>query len=107
MKKDQIKTITEELLKQLNDAYNQGKPVVDEDGLSVDSRSETSSVADEREIQHKLQQILHLLTEKKSEEQIQAEEQQEVERHGSDMKEQFVQEVYSESTQDGMDLFII
>lgn len=63
-KRDYIKTITEELLRQLNDAYSKDKEWIDNDGLSVDSRSETSSVADEREIQHKLKQILHILTEK-------------------------------------------
>lgn len=51
--KDQIKTITEELLKQLNDSYNINRQPVDEDQISqISGRdSETSSVADEREIQ--------------------------------------------------------
>ena len=62
--KDQIKTITQELLNKLNENYNQGKQLPEIDNLSqVDSKSETSSVADEREIQHKLQQILQLLNE--------------------------------------------
>ena len=49
--KDQIKTITQELLNKLNENYNQGKQLPEIDNLSqVDSKSETSSVADEREI---------------------------------------------------------
>jgi hypothetical protein len=50
MKQTQIKTITQELLQKLNESY-QSKPLSDEDQLSqIDSRSETSSVADEKEV---------------------------------------------------------
>ena len=55
VRKDQIKTITEELLKQLNETYNLAnrQQQQDDDQISQISGkdSETSSVADEREIQ--------------------------------------------------------
>ena len=55
-KKGQIKSITQELLNKLNEAYNQSKPLTDDDNLSnIDARdSDTSSITDEREIHYKL-----------------------------------------------------
>ena len=66
-KKDQIKTITKELLAKLNESYGVAGQT-DEDQLSQISRdSETSSVADEKEIHQKLQQILQILNKQGSE----------------------------------------
>lgn len=50
--KREIKTITEELLKQLNETYNITHKLADEDQIShISGVSESSSIADEREIQ--------------------------------------------------------
>jgi hypothetical protein len=53
-----IKSITEELLNKLNEAYPAAKKS-DEDNIS--NISETSSAADEKEIQQKLHEILTIL----------------------------------------------
>jgi len=57
----QIKTITEDLLRKLDDTYNQQKRVVIEEDSVSERDSETSSMADEKEIHHKLRQILTII----------------------------------------------
>jgi len=98
MKRDQIKSITEDLLKQLNESMEaKGGERVLSDELSR-HESETSSMADEKEISHKLQQILRLLNEK-GEEKKQEEEEKEI-----DYKKQMVQDVCSEGVEGHNDL---
>lgn len=58
--KSQIKALTEELLKQLNETYNLTHKQGEEDQVSLHS-GDSSSIADEREIQSKLKQILRML----------------------------------------------
>lgn len=57
----EVKTITQDLLSKLNNEYRKGK-LFDDDQQSQHS-SDTSSMADEREIHTKLERILHILDE--------------------------------------------
>jgi predicted HD phosphohydrolase len=101
MKQTQIKTITQELLQKLNESY-QSKPLSDEDQLSqIDSRSETSSVADEKEIHSKLKQILHILNQQKAEKH-EGEEEEHIQPH----TERMVKDVFDEASTEELQLYV-
>lgn len=109
-KKTQIKTITEELLNRLNESYNQGKALpVDDDSLSQVSmrESDTSSVADEKEIHQKLKQILQILNEQKSQEEQIKEQDEEEKADSREYKNRLVQDVFDEASTEELQLYVI
>ena len=97
--KSQIKALTEELLKQLNDSYNLTHKGHEEDQVShVSAQSEGSSIADEREIQQKLHKILHILNQQSS---SSIDEEEIID------SEALAQEVFQEAGTDQLQLYVI
>lgn len=104
--KDQIKTITEDLLRQLNEAYaaQNKRPLEDDQDSQISGHSsETSSVAEEREIQQKLHQILRILNAQKQVEQIQQEELEEQKQNLTQFNETLYHSVYEDNENAGAD----
>lgn len=80
-----------------------------DDSLSaIGDISETSSVADEKEIQLKLHQILHILNEQKGDEQFKkALEEEESRIETGEMRERFIQDIYDEASTEEAHIFMI
>ena len=96
-KNQQIKQITQELLERLNNANGDNSPSPDgHDMMEQQSRheSDSSSLADEKEIHNKLTQILNLIGDENSRDEAGAD----IVRSEEEFSRKMAEEVYDEST---------
>lgn len=108
-KKEQIQTITEELLNKLNENYKITHKMPFDDSLSaIGDISDSQEIIDEKEMQMKLHQILHILNEQKGDQQFQKEMEEEERRvQSGELRDKFVQDIYEEASTEEAHIFMI